>query len=143
MKHISDLTSSTSHQQSDTASTNPFNDKAKRTIQELFVVMKASWGNKYTSQFTTPEDVRLAMRLWLQEFHSNDRDILHQALAVLSKKLEWPPSIKEMNDQVRLIEKERANLAALKLPAPKRPKHTKVSLTELEKIRKIVGKSEV
>ena len=108
MQHISELTNSISPQPSRPASTTTYSEQSKQNIKELFVLMKATWGNKYTSQFTTPEDVRVAMRVWLQAFHDIESRILRRCIERLAFRLEWPPSIEQMAAEIRLIRVERA-----------------------------------
>ena len=100
--------------------------------------MKATWGNKYTSQFTAPEDVQLAMRVWLRTFPYTDRELLHLALEKLSMKLEWPPTIEQMMTEVRAIQTERT-LMQRALPAPMIVKQTReVARQSLNKMKAIL-----
>lgn len=123
--------------QSETVSIN-YSEESKQTIKELFLLMKATWGNKYTSNFKSPEDVRLAMRVWLQVFHNKDKCILRQALEQLALRLEWPPTIHEMSDQIKTIEKDQMALTNSypRLPPSRR---TDTGRRELNKLKKILS----
>ena len=134
-KSIKDLVHSTLQPQSEPASTRPEgSQEAQQTIKELFLLMKATWGNKYTSQFKSPEDVKLSMRVWLRSFHSTDKNILHHALERLGRQLEWPPTVEQMLKEVRVVHQERT-VFLRSLPAPAKKRTKEIGLRTLSQIR--------
>ena len=138
-RKINEIVDSTLHKQSEPHSTSNTEgtDFQKRMIQELFMVMRATWGNKYTSQFKELDDVKLAMRVWLRAFRRNDKDMLHQALANLALQLEWPPTIEQMTAEVKRLEAERTVFQRA-LPKPASPATAAVREKELQRMKKIV-----
>ena len=138
MKHISELTS-TSQKQSVPASIEPVSLESKRIIQELFVVMKSIWGNKYTSQFKSKDDVRMAMRIWHHTFNKEESSVLHEALVRLSIKLDWPPTIKEMKAETKTVKRER-QVIPFGLKRLNRFGHTQASLSAIEKMKQMLSR---
>jgi hypothetical protein len=101
--------------------------------------MKATWGNKYTSQFTSPEDVKVAMRVWLLQFAGTNRDILHSAMTRLGAQLEWPPTVQQMKAEIKTLQREQAPIPTA-LPAPARSRSRRAA-EELQRMKKVLGGS--
>ena len=142
MKHISELTHPQhTQQQSETPSIN-YTDEAKQNIKEIFMLMKANYGHKWTSNLKEDGELKIAARLWLYHFHWYSKDILHEALSFCFLRYDWPPTVKEFREQVRLVQVQEKTRQLLALPAPPRePGLSTIAQEHLEKLKALVGLS--
>ena len=128
-----------SRTQSEPVSTEQYTDEQKQVIKELFMLMRATWTHKYVSQYTSTDEVRLAMRVWLKAFGHIERELLFTSIERLGQTLTWPPTMEQMAAAVRTLKAERATHPTA-LPRPAMGK-SPVAQRELAKMRRIVGLS--
>lgn len=117
MKQIKDLISSTYSEPSETPS-NEYNEQDKRNIQEIFLLIKANYGNKFTSRFTTPEEVKILSRIWLASLAGTHRDHLQKALLYCFQICEWPPELSQFLDHLKKVQSDSEVTKLMRLPRP-------------------------
>ena len=141
MKHISELTKPATQTPSEPPLIN-YSDEAKEIIKELFMLMKANYGHKWTSNLKEPGELKIAARLWLFHFHSQSREQLHKALSYCFLKYDWPPTVKEFYGELRLVRQEAGVHELLRLPSPRvEPGLSRIAEEHLEKLKALVGLS--
>lgn len=141
MKHISELTHPHTQTQSATPSIN-YSDESKENIKELFMLMKANYGHKWTSNMKEEGELKITARLWLFHFHTHSKETLHTALSYCFLRYDWPPTVKEFREQIRLVRVEHQVRSRLSLPAPQpEPGLSAIAEAHLQKLKKIVGLS--
>jgi len=111
-------------------------------IQEIFLLMKANYGHKWTSNLSSPEEIKIAARLWLFHFHTYSRDNLHTALSHCFLRYDWPPSVKEFRTELRLAQRLEETQTLLQLPPPTNEQWpSKQAQKHLEQLKQLVGLS--
>lgn len=70
---------------------------SKISVDSIFARMRAMFGNRWSSQYKTDEDVMTAKVIWAQELHgATQRQIEAAFTRITAERLSWPPGVIDM-----------------------------------------------